>query len=212
MVSKVALKHTFCPCNEVMHPVTFEESAIPETTSILLIMCLCFSDSPTMAEKWANGHSSSILCLNVNKDGLLASGAEGGELTIWSEEGTPLEHTLLQKSDDVTSVVFSPTCSKRLYASHGETVSILDTRCLKEPVEHFHVNDEEINCLSVNETDSLLGAADDSGVIKIIDLESKKLSRCLRRHSNICASVVFRPQRPQSLLSCGLDMKVISIK
>ncbi|XP_028586766.2 WD repeat-containing protein 53 [Podarcis muralis] len=162
-----------------------------------------------MAEKWANGHSSSILCLNVNKDGLLASGAEGGELTIWSEEGTPLEHTLLQKSDDVTSVVFSPTCSKRLYASHGETVSILDTRCLKEPVEHFHVNDEEINCLSVNETDSLLGAADDSGVIKIIDLESKKLSRCLRRHSNICASVVFRPQRPQSLLSCGLDMKVM---
>ncbi|XP_077205195.1 WD repeat-containing protein 53 isoform X2 [Paroedura picta] len=51
--------------------------------------------------------------------------------------------------------------------------------------------------------------ADDSGAIKIIDLESKKLSRCLSRHSNICTSAVFRPQRPQCLVSSGLDMKVM---
>ncbi|KAF7243296.1 WD repeat-containing protein 53 [Varanus komodoensis] len=162
-----------------------------------------------MAQKWTNGHSSSILCLNVSKDGMLASGAEGGELTIWNEKGSPLEHVQIQKADDVTSVVFSPIHPSRLYASHGETISMLDTRCLKEPIECFHVNEEEINCLSVNETDSFLAAADDSGAIKIIDLERKKLSRCLKRHSNICASAVFRPERPQSLLSCGLDMKVM---
>ncbi|XP_066476409.1 WD repeat-containing protein 53 isoform X1 [Tiliqua scincoides] len=162
-----------------------------------------------MAEKWTNGHSSSILCLNVSKDGLVASGAEGGELTIWSEEGTPLERTQVQKTDDVTCVMFSPKCPRRLYASHGEIVSVWDVRFLKEPVEYFHVNEEEINYLSMNETDSFLAAADDSGAIKIIDLESKKLSRCLRRHSNICAAAVFRPQRPQSLVSCGLDMKVM---
>lgn len=165
-----------------------------------------------MAKKWTDGHSSSILCINVSKDGLVASGAEGGELTIWSEEGSPLERTQVQKTDDVTCVMFSPTFPRRLYASHGEIVSVLDVRSLKKPVECFHVNEEEINCLSVNETDSFLAAADDSGAIKIIDLESKKLSRCLRRHSNICAAAVFRPHRPQSLVSCGLDMKVISIR
>ncbi|KAG8135891.1 hypothetical protein E2320_008873 [Naja naja] len=162
-----------------------------------------------MAKKWTNGHSSSVLSLNVSKDGLLASGAEGGEVTIWNAEGNPLERVRLQKAEDVTSIIFSPTCSRRLYVSHGEIISMLDTRCLKEPVECFHVNEEEINCLSVNETDSFLAAADDSGAIKIIDLQSKKLSRCLQRHSNICASTAFRPQRPQSLLSCGLDMKII---
>ncbi|XP_069720949.1 WD repeat-containing protein 53 isoform X2 [Phaenicophaeus curvirostris] len=41
-----------------------------------------------------------------------------------------------------------------------------------------------------------------------MDLENKKVSRSLR-HSNICSSVVFRPQRPQSLVSCGLDMQVM---
>uniref|UniRef100_A0A8D0GIC1 WD repeat domain 53 n=1 Tax=Sphenodon punctatus TaxID=8508 RepID=A0A8D0GIC1_SPHPU len=162
-----------------------------------------------MAAKWSDGHTSSILCLNVNKDGLVASGAEGGQLTVWSEEGTPLGQMQLQEADDVTCVVFSSTSPRRLYASHGETISVLDARSLKKPVECLHVNEEEINCLSVNTTESILAVADDCGAIKIIDLESKKVSRCLRQHSNICSSVAFHPQRPQSLVSCGLDMKVM---
>lgn len=161
-----------------------------------------------MAVKWSGGHSSSVLCLNVNTEGLVASGAERGELTLWDEGGTSAGQLQLPKADDVTSVVFSPQCPTRLYASHGETIILLDVRSLKEPVEHFHVNDEEINCLSVNETDSFLAAADDSGAIKVVDLKKKKVIRSLR-HSNICSSVVFRPQRPQSLVSCGLDMQVM---
>ncbi|NXX39423.1 WDR53 protein, partial [Tricholaema leucomelas] len=161
-----------------------------------------------MAVKWIGGHSSSVLCLNANTEGLVASGAERGELTLWDGGGTPAGQLQLPKAEDVTSVVFSPQCPTRLYTSHGEAISLLDVRSLKEPVEHFHVNEEEINCLSVNEADSFLAAADDSGAIKIMDLEKKKVIRSLR-HSNICSSVVFRPQRPQSLVSCGLDMQVM---
>ncbi|XP_069720948.1 WD repeat-containing protein 53 isoform X1 [Phaenicophaeus curvirostris] len=161
-----------------------------------------------MAVKWTDGHSSSILCLNVNTEGLVASGAERGELTLWDGGGTPVGQHQFPEADDVTSLVFSPCHPTRLYASHGEIISLLDVRSLKEPVERFHVNEEEINCLSVNETNSFLAAADDSGTIKVMDLENKKVSRSLR-HSNICSSVVFRPQRPQSLVSCGLDMQVM---
>ncbi|XP_038201830.1 WD repeat-containing protein 53 [Arvicola amphibius] len=162
-----------------------------------------------MAVKWTGGHSSSVLCLNASKDGLVASGAEGGELVAWGEDGTPLGHVQLEGADDVTSVLFSPSCPTKLYASHGESISVLDVRSLKGALNHFHVNDEEINCLSLNETESLLASADDSGAIKILDLEKKKVTRSLKRHSNICSSVAFRPQRPQSLVSCGLDMQVM---
>nr|XP_004671769.1 WD repeat-containing protein 53 isoform X1 [Jaculus jaculus]XP_045003726.1 WD repeat-containing protein 53 isoform X1 [Jaculus jaculus] len=162
-----------------------------------------------MAVKWTGGHSSPILCLNASKDGLVASGAEGGDLVAWSEDGSPLGHMQFQGADDITSVLFSPSCPTKLYAAHGETISILDVRSLKGSLDHFHVNEEEINCLSLNETENLLASADDSGAIKIVDLEKKKVSRCLKRHSNICSSVAFRPQRPQSLVSCGLDMQVI---
>ncbi|XP_029470838.1 WD repeat-containing protein 53 [Rhinatrema bivittatum] len=162
-----------------------------------------------MTLKWTCGHSYSVLCLNASKEGLVVSGAERGELTTWSEQGDVSGHTKLDGAEDVTSVAFSPTCPSRLYVSHGEMVSVLDLRALTTPVEYFHVNEDEINCISVNETGNLLATADDSGVIKVVDLESKKVSRCLRKHSNICSAVAFRPQRPQSLVSCGLDMQVM---
>ncbi|NXE83025.1 WDR53 protein, partial [Cochlearius cochlearius] len=161
-----------------------------------------------MAVKWIGGHSSSILCLNVNTEGLAASGAERGELALWDGGAAPAGRLQLPEADDVTSLVFSPRRPTRLYASHGEAISLLDVRCLKEPAERFHVNEEEINCLSVNESDRFLAAADDSGAIKVLDLENKKVSRTLR-HANICSSVVFRPRRPHSLVSCGLDMQVM---
>lgn len=165
-----------------------------------------------MAVRWTGRHSSPVLCLNASQEGLVASGAEGGDLMTWGEDGTPLGHTSFPGADDVTSVLFSSSCPTKLYASHGETISVLDVRFLKDSLDHFHVNEEEINCLSLNETENLLASADDSGAIKILDLENKKVSRSLKRHSNICSSVAFRPQRPQSLVSCGLDMQVMLYK
>uniref|UniRef100_H3A806 WD repeat domain 53 n=1 Tax=Latimeria chalumnae TaxID=7897 RepID=H3A806_LATCH len=161
-----------------------------------------------MAEKWTSGHAGSVLCLGASSEGLVVSGAEEGELTLWNCDGRSVNRVRLD-GGDVACVTFSPQCPYRLYASHGETVTILDTRSLKAPVEQFCVNEEEVNSLSVNETEGFLAAGDDSGAIRIIDLSSKKLSRSLRRHTNICSSVAFRPQRPQSLISCGLDMQVM---
>ncbi|NWX32288.1 WDR53 protein, partial [Notiomystis cincta] len=161
-----------------------------------------------MAVQWNGGHSSSVLCLHVSAEGLVASGAERGELALWDGAGSPLAQLRLPQAQDVTSVVFSARRPSTLYTAHGETISVLDVRSLQEPLERLQVNEEEINCLSLNDPDTFLAAADDSGAIKVVDLESKKVSRSLR-HSNICSSVVFRPQRPQSLLSCGLDMQVM---
>ncbi|XP_041120694.1 WD repeat-containing protein 53-like [Polyodon spathula] len=162
-----------------------------------------------MAWKWCDGHSLPVLCVGAGADGLLASGAESGELTVWSDEGTPIGQLKLEGGDDVTCANFSPSSPNKVYVSHGEAISILDVRALKEPVNLFRVSEDEINCLSVNETDSLLAAADDSGSIKILDLSSGKVARSLRKHTNICSSVAFRPQRPQCLVSCGLDMQVM---
>ncbi|NXC37548.1 WDR53 protein, partial [Penelope pileata] len=162
-----------------------------------------------MAARWAEGHSGSVLCLGASPEGLLASGAERGELTLWSPEGVPAGRLRLSPGeDDVAALAFSPRCPRRLYAAHGAAVAVLDTRALREPLERLRLNEEEINCLALDETGGCLAAADDSGAIKIVDLEKKRVSRSLR-HANICSSVAFRPQRPQSLVSCGLDMQVM---
>uniref|UniRef100_A0A672F7N5 WD repeat domain 53 n=1 Tax=Salarias fasciatus TaxID=181472 RepID=A0A672F7N5_SALFA len=165
-----------------------------------------------MARQWSEGHSTSILCVGASSgpDGLLASGSEGAEVTVWSQEGNILSRLALPGDEDVTSVVFSPVAPSQLYVSHGDTVSVLDPRNLKGPAETFQgAGEEEINALALNETGSALAVADDSGAVRVLELPAGKVSRTLRRHTNICSSVAFRPHRPNNLVSAGLDMQVM---
>ncbi|XP_019108391.2 WD repeat-containing protein 53 [Larimichthys crocea] len=165
-----------------------------------------------MARQWSEGHSTPILCVGASPapEGLLASGSEGGEVTVWSQEGTIIGHLRLHGEDDCTSVVFSPAAPGQLYVSHGDTVSVLDPRNLKSPAEEFHgAGEEEINALALNDTGSALAVADDSGAVRVLEFPGGKVCRTLRRHTNICSSVAFRPQRPNNLLSAGLDMQVM---
>ncbi|XP_034556497.1 WD repeat-containing protein 53 isoform X2 [Notolabrus celidotus] len=165
-----------------------------------------------MARQWSEGHSSSILCAGASSgpEGLLASGSEGGEVTLWSQEGTIIGRLTLPGEDDCTSVVFAPAAPGQLYVSHGDAVSVLDPRNLKGPMEEFQgAGEEEINALALNETGSALAVADDSGAVRVLEIPGGKLCRTLRRHTNICSSVAFRPNRPNNLLSAGLDMQVM---
>lgn len=164
-----------------------------------------------MARQWSEGHATSILCIGASpgSDGLLASGSEGGGVTVWSQDGTIIGRLVLPGKEDSTSVVFSPAASGHFYVSHGDKVSLLDPRNLKTPVEEFvGAAEEEINALALNETGSALAVADDSGAVRVLELPGGKVCRTLRRHTNICSSVAFRPHRPNNLLSAGLDMQV----
>lgn len=165
-----------------------------------------------MARQWLDGHSTSILCVGASSgpEGLLASGSEGGEVAVWSQEGTVVGRLTLPGEEDVTSVVFSPAAPSKLFVSHGDSVSVLDPRSLKGPTETFQgAGEEEINALALNETGSSLAVADDSGAVRVLELPGGKVCRTLRRHTNICSSVAFRPHRPNNLVSVGLDMQVM---
>ncbi|XP_004543689.1 WD repeat-containing protein 53 [Maylandia zebra] len=165
-----------------------------------------------MARQWSEGHSTSILCVGVSMgpETLIASGSEGGEVTVWSQEGTIVGRITLSGEEDSTSVVFSPSAPNQLFVAHGDAVSVLDPRSLKGPVEEYQAaGEEEINALALNETSSALAVADDSGAVRVLEVPGGKVCRTLRRHTNICSSVAFRPHRPNNLVSAGLDMQVM---
>ncbi|XP_056139155.1 WD repeat-containing protein 53 [Lampris incognitus] len=165
-----------------------------------------------MARQWHDGHSTAILCVGAagGPEGLLASGCEGGEVTVWNQGGSIVGRLTLSSEEENTSVAFSPAAPSLLYVSHGETVSVLDPRNLKRAVEEFQgVGEEEINALALSDTGSALALADDSGAVRVLELPGGKVCRTLRRHTNICSSVAFRPHRPNNLVSAGLDMQVM---
>ncbi|XP_015726601.2 WD repeat-containing protein 53 [Coturnix japonica] len=162
-----------------------------------------------MAARWHGAHCGSVLCIAAGTDGPVASGAERGELALWGRDGVSAGLLRLNPAEhDVAALSFSPRRPHLLYAAHGPAVAVLDVRAPREPVERLRFNEDEIDCLASSHDGTLLAAADDSGAVKVVDLDGNKVIRSLRHH-NICSSVAFRPQRPRSLVSCGLDMQVM---
>lgn len=158
----------------------------------------------------SGGHLTSVLCVDVNPSTrLIASGGEEGELCLWSADGQ-LINKYTQQDTDCTSVLFSRVKPTILYVAFGQEVMIFDTDQPREPVHRFNSNTDEVNQVRVDEKEEFMAACDDSGEIKIMSLTERKVYKTLRfKHTNICATVVFRPGRPWEVVSGGLDCRMV---
>ncbi|KAH3804913.1 WD repeat-containing protein 53-like isoform X2 [Dreissena polymorpha] len=162
--------------------------------------------------KLQGGHSDGVLCVDSNSDGSrIISGAEGVELCIWSSD-CQLVHKLHSPDEDsaCTSVCISKQNDNMFYAAIGTVVKVFDVRNMQSSVESFQFNEEEVNQIVLDEKEHYLAACDDTGEVKIISLQEKRLYKTLRRkHTNICATVCFRSKKPWEIFSGGMDCNLI---
>lgn len=141
----------------------------------------------------------------------LITGAEGGEVTSWSGDNAVIsKFSVSNADDDVTSIVCSSLKPDLFYVSAGCLVHCYDLRQLGTgAVNTFSFCEDEISEISLNEKESYLAIADDTGHIKVINTTDGKLFKILRKHTNICSAVRFRPHRQWDLLTGGYDSKLI---
>jgi len=159
-----------------------------------------------------DGHTKTVLAVAATNspDVRLISGAETGELAVWSMDGACRHQWQIADADgDVTSVACSNICSDLFYVACGVKIYCYDLRNLSSCASSYNFNEEEINEITLNEKENFLAAADDSNNIKVINLTDSKLFKTLRKHTNICCTVRFRPHRSWELLSGGYDSKLI---
>ena len=160
--------------------------------------------------KFTGGHTDSALCVDCKADGTrIVSGGEDGEVCLWDRNGTLL-HKLHPQPDDCTSVWVSKMSDNLFYIACGTEVKSFDDRNLQQSVENFEFNEEEINQIVLDEKEHHLAACDDSGEVKIISLQEKRLYKTLRRkHTNICSTACFRYKKPWEILTGGMDCNLI---
>jgi len=159
-----------------------------------------------------DGHTKTVLTVATTNspDIRLISGAETGELAVWSLDGVCHHKWRIADADgDATSVACSNICSDLFYVACGVKIYSYDLRNLSSYASSYHFNEDEINEITLNEKENFLAAADDSNNIKVINLTDSKVFKTLRKHTNICSAVRFRPHRPWELLSGGYDSKLI---
>lgn len=171
--------------------------------------------------KFNGGHTETIICIAANNNQHLATGAEGSQLCLWDQASGKVIYKTSHNGGsggirgmipdgDVTSVCFSRTQPHNLYCSVDSTICLYDTRCMDAMVTKFQYNKEEINQLTLHPKDTYLAACDDSGHVRIVDVQQRKLYKTLRRHTNICSSICFHPKLPWHLASGGLDCAVFT--
>lgn len=160
--------------------------------------------------KLQGGHANSALCVDAKTDGsIIISGGENGEVCLWTRDGS-LSHKLHGENDDCTGLFMSRTKENIFFTSIGNKVKVFDVRNLQEPFEMYQFNEEEVNQIVLDEKEEYVAACDDSGEVKIISLQEKRLYKTLRRkHTNICATVCFRVRKPWEVFSGGMDCNLI---
>ncbi len=158
-----------------------------------------------------HGHTETVLSIAVTADPSpkIVSGAEEGELRVWSLDGTAIHQQTVEDKSDITSVVCSQQRPQLFYAACGSRILTFDARDLSTPVSEFAVNEDEINQIALSNNEDFLAACDDTGHVKIISLFDKKVFKTLRKHTNICATVAFCPSKPWTLYTGGYDSKLI---
>ena len=182
------------------------------TRRVTRLLFSFFGMKTVQKRTWIGGHKSSVLSLDVSREGILASGGEE-ELCVWSKDGAPQTKLSCSaaESKEVNSVCFCGKNPERLYASCGNKIFGYDLRNLSSTVCEFEFNEEEINQVTIHDRGTYLAACDDSGEVKVVDIQSGRLFKTLKRkHENICSTVQFRPSRPWEIVSGGMDFKVIS--
>lgn len=160
--------------------------------------------------KLIGGHTQAVLSISATaaSNVRIISGAENGELAVWTPDGLNLHKKCIGEGD-VASVVCSYLHPEICYASCNDKVFCYDLRQMSIPVCEFDSEDEEINQIVLNENETFLGSANDSGNISIFNLTTKKVHTVLKKHSNICASISFFPNQPWGLVSGAYDSTLI---
>lgn len=161
------------------------------------------------------GHRDTVLCLDRSQNCLLLSGSEDGTARLWDEKTAKSVRCFAAfEGEAVASVAFGSQSSEIVFAAAGNKVFSFD---LRKPdiiyktfeAEYAH-NQDEVNSLAISPNGRFLATSDDSGDVKIIDLQSNTLFKSLRKHSNICSTVCFRGERrPWEVLSGGLDSLLV---
>lgn len=134
------------------------------------------------------------------------------KMKIWSprEQTAPARTVSTPVAGDVSCVCHSPSSEHHFAASIGDSVLYYDERALAQPVFLCQLGGEEINEVNIHRNGNLICACDDSGDIRVIDIESAEVVKSLTgHHSNICSTAKFNPHQPWEILSGGLDCNII---
>ncbi|XP_057301030.1 WD repeat-containing protein 53 homolog isoform X2 [Hydractinia symbiolongicarpus] len=153
---------------------------------------------------------SSNFCVQVISTTEVLVGNENGcyisNINVLTKERT---RELIQfRKKEIPSVCCCDDDPNLFFVSCDRSIYSFDKRVsLESSVNMFSENSDDINQIKFQT--GLLTSCDDAGEIKMFDLKTNQLFRTLRnKHTNICSSICYFPNRPNEIVTGGLDSQL----
>lgn len=128
----------------------------------------------------------------------------------WSSQGIMTSSIASPIHGMINCIQQSPTRSNTFAYAVQNSVVLCDSRSWSSPVHTFTYNEDEINEISFHPNGKYICAVDDSGDVKVMDIDDKKLFQTLKgEHDNICSTAAFSTSKQWELFSGGLDCKLL---
>lgn len=157
------------------------------------------------------GHKAPVTSLDLSSDQqLLASAAEDRSVRVWDLRTHKAVHGCTGPFADAVNVVrFNRHNANSVLCCSERSLFELDLRqgmVIREATELMQMGDD-ISSFDVHPKQAgIVAVADDSGVAKVVDVASRRVVKHLHHvHSNICSSVMFRPNAQWELITGAMD-------
>lgn len=153
---------------------------------------------------------SSNFCVQVISTNEVLVGNENGcyisNINVSTKEKTR-ELTQFRKKE-IPSVCCCDDDPNVFFVSCDKSIYCFDKRVsLESSLNTFSENSDDINQIKFQT--GLLTSCDDAGEIKMFDIKTNQLFRTLRnKHTNICSSICYFPNRPNEIVTGGLDSQL----
>ncbi|KAF9558000.1 hypothetical protein CPC08DRAFT_736537 [Agrocybe pediades] len=159
-----------------------------------------------------------ISSLTFGHAGHLFAGSDDGSLRVYDLSSFKVLKAIRGLGAEVSSII----CVKRpgselrdAWIAHGKTISkfqLASEKMIQSPEDALvtlAAGDEEndiLNELALNADKSNLAFSLDSGVVGVVDLvNDNTITRMEEKHTSVCGSVKYVPDRPRELISGGYD-------
>ncbi|EJF66094.1 hypothetical protein DICSQDRAFT_97887 [Dichomitus squalens LYAD-421 SS1] len=164
---------------------------------------------------------SGVSAVSFGADDTVIAGSEDGSLRWYTLPSTKVVKAIKALGEEIASIAYQPpkkseqgsiwvASGRRVLSFPSDTSKMISTIQDAVVVVDIGEDDDDIlNELSISENGKYLAFSSDSGAVGIMDLSSRLVTRMKSRHTTVCGSVKFIPDRPSEIVSGGFDSAIL---
>ncbi|KAA1471221.1 WD40 repeat-like protein [Dentipellis sp. KUC8613] len=177
------------------------------------------ADPPTLrATLQTPAHVSALSC---TKSGHLCVGSDDGSIRVYHPPETRVVKAIRGLGAEVSCVACvetNPGGLGQAWVAFGRRISLFDLdspKLILSSGDSLHTlvigedDDDVLNEVTVNKDQKTLAFSTDSGAVGVVDLQNYNITRMKSRHTSVCGTVHFIPDRPSELVSGGYDSALL---